>query len=85
MPLSYIKVGADSGGRRVELEVSDRLSRAKAGDVEERFDLAAVPGSGSGRLSQYADRGLREGFPKFIVHSDIKSSLGQYKSQSRGF
>ena len=45
MPLSYIKVGADSGGRRVELEVSDRLSRAKAGDVEERIDLAAVPGS----------------------------------------
>ena len=47
MPLSYIKVGADSGGRRVELEVSDCLSRAKAGDVEERFDLAAVPGSRS--------------------------------------
>ena len=43
MPLSYIKVGADSGGRRV----SDRLSRAKAGDVEERIDLAAMPGSRS--------------------------------------
>ena len=49
MPLSYMaSVGAESRGRRVELEVAARLSRAKqAGDVGERIDLAAVPSSKS--------------------------------------
>ena len=47
--MSYMaSVGADSRGRRVELEVAARLSRAKqAGDVGERIDLAAVPSSRS--------------------------------------